>query len=88
MVTPVVLDVEVAVKRLGQRDFRQPAFQFVLLVAHFVCGVDTHPPSMPTDNARPILAGQLRPPSNPSQLRFEAVNKYAPKMTLAYWNGM
>ena len=46
------------------------------------------PPSIPTDSARPILAGQLSPPSNPSQPKSDAVNKYAPKITLAYWNGM
>jgi len=52
-----------------------------------VCGVDAHPPSIPTDNASPILAGQPSEPSKPSQPRFEAVNRYAPKITLAYWNG-
>ncbi len=46
------------------------------------------PPSIPTDSARPILAGQLSDPSNPSQLTFDAVNRYAPMITLAYWNGM
>ena len=46
------------------------------------------PPSIPTDSASPILAGQPSDPSNPSQLRSDAVNRYAPKITLAYWNGM
>ena len=46
------------------------------------------PPRTPTDSASPILAAQPSPPSKPSQLRSDAVNRYAPKMTLAYWNGM
>src|SRR3546814_4375619 len=39
-ISAVVLDVEVAVPGLRQRDLGQPALQLVLLVAHLVCGVD------------------------------------------------
>jgi hypothetical protein len=46
------------------------------------------PPSAPTDSARPILAAQLSGPWYPSQLRFDAVNRYAPRIRLTNWNGM
>ena len=41
VVAAVVFDVEMAVKRLRQSDFGEPALKCVLLVSHFVRGVDT-----------------------------------------------
>ena len=80
---------EVTVSRLRQRDLGQPALQRVLLVAQLVGGVDADPAEHP-DRQRQRRSWPPSPARrrSPASSGPTAVNRYAPKITLAYWNGM